>query len=251
MPLSTRVDPLLKELIAGLVGRSDEQVAAVQTATLEALAVVLHKGGRKAKLPDSVPSALRASQEVVFQHPDDGVREAASKVMGASCALLGEGTTTDMLEKILESDDGDNKAEARHGKACACHRILAASVGSKVNMELSTKLHEQITDLVIGYTDDDKAAVKEAACVALGAAVGSSQDPASCLRKVDSVFIKIMKSIQEGMDIHKAVASGLCVALSLVSSSGVENKVDFLAKHSWMHMPTTCYEWITTGSISL
>jgi len=251
MPLSTRVDPLLKELIAGLVGRSDEQVAAVQTATLEALAVVLHKGGRKAKLPDSVPSALRASQEVVFQHPDDGVREAASKVMGASCALLGEGTTTDMLEKILESDDGDNKAEARHGKACACHRILAASVGSKVNMELSTKLHEQITDLVMDYTDDDKTAVKEAASVAQGATVGSSQDPASCLQKVDSVFIKIMKSIQEGMDIHKAVASGLCVALSLVSSSGVENKVDFLAKHSWMHMPTTCYEWITTGSISL
>merc|ERR1712224_496037 len=38
------------------------------------------------------------------------------------------------------------------------------------------------------------------------------------------------KSIQERMEIHKAVATGLCVALTLVASSGVENKVEFFGR---------------------
>eukprot|EP00547_Thalassionema_nitzschioides_P012180 CAMPEP_0194261726 /NCGR_PEP_ID=MMETSP0158-20130606/46175_1 /TAXON_ID=33649 /ORGANISM="Thalassionema nitzschioides, Strain L26-B" /LENGTH=3020 /DNA_ID=CAMNT_0039001857 /DNA_START=53 /DNA_END=9111 /DNA_ORIENTATION=- len=230
MPLSTRVDPLLKELVAGSLGRSGEQIAAVQMATLEALAVVLSKGGGKAKQPDSVPSALSASQELVFEHADEGVREAAAKVMGAACAILGEETTTDVLNRILDAsgDYDDSNADIRHGKACACHRVLASSVSSKVNEEISDSLHQQIVDLVITYTKDDKASVKESACVALGAAVGSSIDPESCLRRVETVFINIMQSSQERMEIHKAVASGLCVALKLYAS---DNKVLFFGKN--------------------
>lgn len=229
MPLSTRVDPLLKELVAGSLGRSGEQIAAVQMATLEALSVVLKKGGGKAKQPDSVPSALSASQELVFQHTDEGVREAAAKVLGASCSILGKETTTDILSEILHSDDyDDSNADVRHGKACACHRVLASSVGSKVNVEIADSLHQQIVDLVITYTKDDNASVKEAACVALGAAVGSSLDPEACLRQVESVFINTMQSPQERMEIHKAVASGLCVALELFASG---DKVLFFGKN--------------------
>jgi len=230
MPLSTRIDPLLKELVAGSVGRSGEQIAAVQTATLEALSVVLTKGGGKAKQPDSVPSALSASQELVFQHNDEGVREAAAKVMGAACAILGEETTSDVLHQVIDTsgDNDDSNADVRHGKACACNRVLAASVGSKVNLEISEVLHKQITEVVIDYTKDDKASVKEAACVALGAIVGSSLDPESCLRRVESVFITIMQSPQERMEIHKAVASGLCVALKLFPSN---DTVTFFGKN--------------------
>ena len=78
MPLSTRVDPLGKELVAGSLGKGGgtsetAAVAAVQTATLEALSTVLQKGGKKAKLPDSVPSALEAGKELLC-HENEGVR---------------------------------------------------------------------------------------------------------------------------------------------------------------------------------
>jgi hypothetical protein len=85
MPLATRIDPLIKELVAGSMGRNVniEGLAAtvVQTATLDALAAVLDQGGSKVKLPDSVPSALDASKQLLV-HPDEGIRDGAAKVMG-------------------------------------------------------------------------------------------------------------------------------------------------------------------------
>lgn len=53
MPLSTRVDPLMKELVSSALGNGavsgleSAGVVAVQTATLEALATVLKHGGKK------------------------------------------------------------------------------------------------------------------------------------------------------------------------------------------------------------
>jgi len=89
MPLSTRVDPLIKELVAGSLGKnavaagdSGGPLFAVQTASLEALAAVLKKGGNKVKLPDSIQSAFDASKELLGNE-DDSVREGAAKVMGA------------------------------------------------------------------------------------------------------------------------------------------------------------------------
>ena len=77
MPLSTRVDPLIKELVTGSLGKSaavasaasdtNGAFTAVQTATLEALAAVLKEGGKKAKLPDSIRSAFDASKELLIQ----------------------------------------------------------------------------------------------------------------------------------------------------------------------------------------
>jgi HEAT repeat protein len=225
MPLSTRVDPLIKELVVVSLGKVvvDESgaVAAVQTATLEALAVVLKEGGTKAKLPESVPSALDASKELL-KHPDEGVREAAAKVMGVSCLLLGPEVTAEVVEsEILSSTSTvrSTEADTRHGKACASQRILA-SMGS----HLSTDLTDQATDLLISYCSDDSAIVKEAACVALGAAMGSG--PPSRRTQVEPVLLKLMKSTQERMEVHKAIANGLCIALSIIQ----DDKIDFLGK---------------------
>ena len=236
MPLSTRVDPLLKELVSGSLGKSGDEggIAAVQTATLEALSTVLREGGSKAKLPDSIPSALDASKELL-KHEDDGIREAAAKVMGAACLLLGPETAAETITTVVLSKD-DDSAEIRHGKACAARRIMS-SAGSLLPEDLAMK----VTDLVVAYTKDDKMLVKEAAYTALGAAVGSAPRPEERLRKVESIYLAIMNNTQERMEVHKAVASGLCVALTLAK---VENKVAFFGKN----MMDACLQLAMSGS---
>ena len=132
MPLSTRVDPLLKELVSGSLGKGGEGgIAAIQTATLDALAVVLRKGGKMAKLPDSIPSALDASKELL-QHQDEGVREGAAKVLGIACELLGKEITMDVIQSEILTVAKGETGEIRHGKACACHHVLA-EVGSIID----------------------------------------------------------------------------------------------------------------------
>jgi len=236
MPLSTRVDPLLKELVSGSLGKSTGDmgpVAAVQAATLDALAVVLKKAGKKAKLKDSIPSALDASKELLF-HEDDGVRESAAKVMGACCLLLGAEITSDVVSsEILASDD--ETAEERHGKVCACHRIMAS--GAIIDDSASTEM----TGLVVRYTTDDKAVVKESACVALGATICCAADPPGRLREIEPTIIGIMQNKQERMEVHKAIGRGLCLALHLYEG---EDKVNFFGKT----MLDACLQMAMSGS---
>jgi hypothetical protein len=226
MALSTRVDPLLKELVAGSLGKTSSTAesagaVAVQTATLEALAVVLYKGGDKAKTPDSIPSTLEASKELLG-HDDEGVREGAAKVMGASCGLLGVDVATDVIQNEILSG-GDDSAASRHGKACGIRRIFASSIGRELDDSMSSAL----LSLAASYMKDDKVSVKEAGCAAVGAAVGRSKNPKSSLRKIEPELLSIIGNSKEEMEVHQAVARGLCLTLSL-SEGVVEDRIDLL-----------------------
>lgn len=238
MPLSTRVDPLLKELVAGSLGKGIEGgIPAIQTATLDALAAVLKKGGDKAKLPDSISSALEASKELL-QHPDEGVREGAANVMGAACKLLGKEITIEVIQsKILATQKGET-GEMRHGKACACYRILS-SVGSP---NIEDQVSQQMASLMVQYTKDEMGVVQEAACTALGASIGSAADPKARLVKAEPLLIGIMKNKQERLEILKALAKGLCLTITL--STKCTNKVDLLGKS----MMNACLELAMSGS---
>jgi HEAT repeat protein len=216
MPLSTRVDPLIKELVSGSLGKtvSSEGVgaAAVQTATLEALATVLDRGGAKAKLPDSVPSALDASKELLSA-VDDGIREAAAKVMGMACSLLGPEVTGQVLREDILATDGQDTSAVRHGKACAIRRVLASKIGS----EIPTVLPD-LKELTLAYMKDDKSAVREAAFVALGAVIGRSPDPAVSFKPNESILLQILRESKESIDMQRAVARGFCVALLMLDA---------------------------------
>ena len=214
MPLSTRVDPLLKELVAGALGKSTAEsgpIAAVQTATLDALATVVKKGGKKAKLPASVDSALDASKQLL-DHPDEGVRASAAKVLGACCTLKGAEVTAEIINDEIFGRD-DNDSDSRHAKASVCHRVMAS--GADIDESTSSRL----TELVLKYMQDDKNAVKEAACVAIGAAVACSNNPSARLRTVEPTILDILKNKQERMEVHKALGKGLCLALYLHKGS--------------------------------
>lgn len=223
MPLSTRVDPLLKELVIGSQGKaaaaSDSVgVVAVQTATLEALAVVLREGGTKAKLPESIPSALTASQELL-EHADESVREAAAKVIAAACDILGLDSTLDVIEETIAGDASDS-GDIRHGKACAIRRILSVDVAAELDENILSNLLKQS----LKYMKDDKATVKDAGCVAIGAVIGRSKNPTVTLRGVEAELLAVMGNTKETLETHQALAKGLCLALTLAKS---KDNVDF------------------------
>lgn len=215
MPLSTRVDPLIKELVSGSLGKNATvegmAVAAVQTATLEALSVVLATGGDKAKLPASVPSALDASIELL-KGPDDGIRSAAAKVMGEACSLSGLDVVQETIRSVILDPSDNDSSTARHGKACAIRRILTSKIGN----ELGPAVLDNVRRLCVGYLSDDKSLVREAGCIALGAVIGRSPDPKASFALHEAEILKILSNPRESMDVHRSVAKGLCLALNMV-----------------------------------
>jgi len=224
MPLSTRVDPLIKELVAGSLGKGSVGddgvgVVAVQTATLEALAVVLQRGGKKSKLPDSIPSALEAST-TLLRHSDESVREAAAKVTGAACNILGpEKSEETIRDAILDSDD--DSGDIRQGKACAIRRIFSADVAK----DLDESITAEFLAVAVEYMKDEKLTVKESGIVAVGAVVGRTQDPESSLRSVEKYLLSLMVGdLKQRLETHQAIARCLCLCLEL---SQVESRIAF------------------------
>jgi len=234
MPLSTRVDPLIKELVTGSLGKSAAVAAsetsgaltAVQTATLEALAAVLKEGGKKAKLPESIRSAFDASKELLIQNDDENVRQAAAKVMGATVELMDPTVAAEILQSELLVDQVDDLGKMKHGKACGIRQIFASSVGK----ELDQALKDTALQNVISYMNDATEIVKEAACVAFGAVVGRSNNPDTDLAQVEPILLEIMSNRRASFEIHRAIAAGFCTLLQLVDTGGEQDNVQLLGK---------------------
>lgn len=246
MPLSTRVDPLIKELVAGSMGKNTVTASAagenaggvvvVQTATLEALAVVLQKGGKKAKLPETIASALDATT-VLIGHSDESVREAAAKALGAACNIAGSEKTTELVVDSILGGGTDDSGDIRHGKACSIRWIFTAEVSKDLDASLSSSLRK----LALEYMRDEKLMVMEAGLVAIGAAVGRSPDPASSLHQVEPDLLAKMADSKQRLETHQALARGLCLALELAE---VESHVSFFG----LKLLNACLDLAMSGS---
>ena len=219
MPLSTRVDPLIKELVSTSLGNgsvssleSTTGLVAIQTATLEALAIVVKFGGKKAKLPTSIPSALDAGKEMLF-HEDDGIRTGASKVIGAACALLDASTAEDVANDMLSSDESCS-AEEKHGKASLCLSLMA----SPASKFLSPQQTDTMAKLIKSLMTEEPAQVREAACTAAGAMLGAvnQDDLEKYLALLQPKILKCMDP-KDNMEVLKSMAKGLSVGCQLKS----------------------------------
>eukprot|EP00804_Cyclotella_cryptica_P025389 CCRYP_016513-RD/>CCRYP_016513-RD protein AED:0.04 eAED:0.04 QI:135/1/1/1/0.77/0.7/10/4374/2912 len=218
MPLTTRVDPLIKELVSTSTGKGsnvaveEAGMVAIQTATLEALAVVLRYGGSKVKLPESVPTSLEAGKELVV-HEDEGIRESASKVIGYACELLGkDAANATIREMILDkgSSLGKSSIDVKHGTACIIRRLFSTSVGKEVDRSM----YQNVLGMTQELMRDDSAVVRSAACAAIGAVLGSSTDIKSTLAVVEKSISNKMDP-KEALEVQQAVASGLCITARL------------------------------------
>ena len=214
MPLSTRVDPLIKELVGGALGTGIHSTAdsaglvAIQTATLEALSSVIRGGGDKAKLPDTIPSSLSAGMQLLT-HADEGVREGAAKIIGSACDLLGVDTAVEILQNVITKGEAST-AEERHGHAFLVFRVLASKSGQLLDAGLLSRLQS----LIVTWMSDDSSMVRQAACIATGAVIGVSKEPSSTFKAMQVAIMNRM-DLTENMDVHRALARGLCVAVRL------------------------------------
>jgi len=216
MPLSTRVDPLIKELVSTSLGKGSSAtvetagIVAIQTASLEALAVVLKHGGSKVKVATSVPSSLDAAKELVA-HEDDGIRDSAAKVMGYACELLGTEEADAVLQEfVLDKGSSSASLETKHGIACICRRIFSRTIGK----EIDRSIYKGSSDLVETLMKDDKVMVKEAACVAIGAILGSSTEIKATISLLEKSIMKCMDTKEE-LNVQQAVANGLSITARL------------------------------------
>lgn len=218
MPLSTRVDPLIKELVTTSSGKGSSLAAeeagmvAIQTAASEALAVVLKFGGSKVKLPESVPSSLDAAKELVA-HEDEGIRESASKVLGQACQLLGKDTANETIQELV-LDKGatlsKSSVDVKHGIACIIRRLFSASVGGEVDRSMYKSILVATQELM----KDDSTLVRSAACAAIGAVLGSSTEINSTLASVERSISSKMDS-KEPLEVQQSIATGLCITARL------------------------------------
>lgn len=218
MPLSTRVDPLIKELVSTSLGKGSSVtvetagMVAIQTATLEALAVVLKHGGSKVKVAESIPSSLDAAKELVA-HEDDGIRESAAKVIGYACELLGAEEANSVIQEMI-LDRASNltscSLETKHGVACIARRVFSRSIGQEVNRDI----YNRVSSLIPTLMNDEKTMVKEASCVAIGAIIGSSTEVNTTLASLEKSVLKCMDTKEE-LSVQQAVANGLMIIARL------------------------------------
>jgi len=218
MPLSTRLDPLIKELVSTSLGNGNSSsvdsagAITIQTSALEALSVVLKHGGKKAKLPDSIPSALEAGK-TMLEHEDEGIRDSAAKVVGAACVLLDISETLYVLEDTINCTYTDDSCNVKHGRAICCFQIFL----SETQNDIPDEIFDETVKTILSLMTDENILVREAACQAVGALLGSAKNHLPCLERAKPTILKCMDT-KESMEVLKSIAKGLTVAARMNGS---------------------------------
>jgi len=94
--------------------------------------------------------------------------------------------------------------------ACICRRVFSRSIGQ----EIDRTIYSSVSSTILTLMKDDKTMVKEAACVAIGAVLGSSTEVESTLSLVEKNMVACMDTKEE-LAVQQAIANGLCITARL------------------------------------
>jgi hypothetical protein len=97
---------------------------------------------------------------------------------------------------------------------------------STKDLKIEPSIIDRFTKFSLELIKDEKSIVREPGFAALGASIGRSSNPKSVLRACETELLKAMRDTKETIEIHRAVARCLCVALLVVDKS--TPGVDFL-----------------------
>lgn len=122
--LSTRIDPLVTELVTGAV--SSPAGIDVQTAMLKALGQVLGAAGDRV----SPPVVGKAVDQLagLLGHQEEALRKAAAEAVGRVIALLPEDAVEGALRKELFAREGGSKWPSAQGRALALGATLKSGI---------------------------------------------------------------------------------------------------------------------------
>lgn len=212
VPLSTRLDPLVTELVTGAV--SSPSGLDVQIAMLKALGQVLGAAGEKV----SVAVVTRAIDQLagLLHHEQGPLRKASAGAVGRVVALLPADETLDrVIRKDLLTREGGGKWKSAEGRSLALGATLKFSLPDN-------KLVAYLDDVVETLKNDvgtegaaapsEQGPVRDAALRALARLViyaDSHQTPEAVNTSVTSIVPEISASLLDMSSEVRKAAAGL------------------------------------------
>jgi hypothetical protein len=157
MPLTARVDPLITELCNACTAAES---AAIKTSILDALAEVLLCGGDKATAA-AVEKATYASFQGLLED-DENVRNAGARCAPGLGTCMDDGKVHEVISDLLEAPVSGEPWTATVGRIAGLGGILSTS-GHK-----NADKRQRAFAFIAGMVNDDRVAVKTAACSAIG-----------------------------------------------------------------------------------
>jgi len=166
MPLTSRVDSLLNELCNA---SANAESPAIKSSILDGLSEVLLKGGDKAT-PPSIEKATYASFQGLLEE-DENVRTAASRCTLGLGAFMDATKVFQSLADLLEPPVSGEPWTSTTGRLIGLGGILATS-GQK-----NAEKRSQVFSFIAGHLNDERVAVKVAACSAIARILSTNLFP--------------------------------------------------------------------------
>jgi len=231
MPLSTRVDPLITEL----VGLSMPGEVAVRTAAFEALAVVVMMGGKKVKKPEIIEACVESSASVLGDS-DQGLRDSAAKALGACYSVKSEADCIEFIQDKIESrifdnagkDEQNETYETAAGYVSALRRVVDAAAGmGGLERDLMVNLKAKVVDVSAKWS---RSHVRESCGGLVGSLINAGGQ--ELLEDLAGVVVGLMEGEKAGnnSEINKAVCAG-CTFAAIKRGEGVEGECIFISKN--------------------
>jgi HEAT repeat protein len=157
MTMSTRIDPLVTELLAGVSNTE----GGVQEAMLTALQQVLLKAGKT--VSPELLAKVGSNLVALLTHDEENIRIFSAKTLGVYSKFVGEAALNTLMDHIL-SPDPSRSWQARHGASLA----LTSVIHHNSTLFSNPKYHKLILSLVLKYLNDEKVPVRQSSCETIG-----------------------------------------------------------------------------------
>ncbi|KAJ6291980.1 hypothetical protein OIU76_023969 [Salix suchowensis] len=198
--LSTRVDPLVSDLLSSLQA-SD---AGVREAILTALKGVLKHAGKS--VSDPVRVRVFSQLKDLIHHDEDQVRISAASILGITSQYMEEPQLDDLLE-LLSSLASSPSWESRHGSVLSISSLLRHNPSSVVTSRMFPSIMHCLKDAL----KDEKFPLRETSTKALGRLVlhQIQSDPSETTANVDIISTIVSSLHDDSSEVRRRGLSAL------------------------------------------
>ncbi|XP_068667141.1 protein ILITYHIA isoform X2 [Aristolochia californica] len=202
--LSTRVDPLVNDLLTTLQATVQASDGGVREAVLTALYGVIKHAGKS--VSRAIRSGVFSLLKVLVQHNDDQVRSSAARVLGILSQYADEDELIDMLKTLTELASAPTWS-VRHGCVLSFSSIFRHSP----SVVCRSSVFQSVIDCLKDALKDDKFPIRETATMALGRLlVYQAKTEASNLNGQIQLFPFLVSALQDdSSEVRKRALSGL------------------------------------------
>ncbi|KAJ6744279.1 TRANSLATIONAL ACTIVATOR GCN1-RELATED [Salix purpurea] len=198
--LSTRVDPLVSDLLSSLQA-SD---AGVREAILTALKGVLKHAGKS--VSDPVRVRVFSQLKDLIHHDEDQVRISAASILGITSQYMEEPQLDDLLE-LLSSLASSPSWESRHGSVLSISSLLRHNPSSVVTSRMFPSIMHCLKDAL----KDEKFPLRETSTKALGRLIlhQIQSDPSETTANVDIISTIVSSLHDDSSEVRRRGLSAL------------------------------------------